>query len=169
MFLGLLLDLDDLVPSDISSASVTTMSSPLGPDGAYAEKALAFKPLPKNPHALLDVNAPTFPRAVSLYRRLILELAVNPQKRLSMGQAGVKFASTQTWHRAMERLVTGYQELASHHHEETGPVHSKLRAVTLIVIFRLFKRGERTLGTCNVFETNMVIFTNQECLSHLHF
>lgn len=94
---GLLLDLDDLLPS----GSKEKFSSPI-----------TFKPLPENPHLLLDTAAATFHVAVSMYRSLLVELATNHALREQMGQAAAIDAATRSWHGAMEMIVDGYREIA---------------------------------------------------------
>ncbi|KAK4703594.1 hypothetical protein P7C70_g2618, partial [Phenoliferia sp. Uapishka_3] len=107
---GLLLDLDDLLPS----TSAATMKCPESPSllPPYSPTP-AFRPLPENPHALVDVNSPTFPLAVSLYRALIVEVASNHSRRQMMGVAAATDASRRSWHGAMEMLVDGYRDIAT--------------------------------------------------------
>lgn len=93
----MLLDLDDLLPPG-------SPLSPLDPSG--------FKPLPENPHLLLDINSTTFPLAVSKYRSLLVDLATNTQKRKAFGNAAAIDASKRSWFEAMEMIVSGYRELA---------------------------------------------------------
>jgi hypothetical protein len=90
------------------------MSSSMDPP-SYDEKNTgipAFRPLPENPHALVGVDAPTFPLAVSMYRSLLVELATNHDRRRAMGAAAAVDAATKSWHGAMEMLVDGYREIA---------------------------------------------------------
>lgn len=98
---GLLLDLDDLLPvnSIVGSHVPTTSSS-------------GFKPLPENPHTLLETSSATFPIAVSMYRSLLVDLATNHEKRAAFGKAAALDAATKSWHGAMEMLVDGYREIA---------------------------------------------------------
>lgn len=103
--LGLLLDLDDLLPTTSAESIKTDLPS-------YDEKTPAFRPLPANPHALVDISSPTFPLATSLYRSLLVDLATNHDRRRAMGQAAAIDASSRSWHGAMEMLVDGYREIA---------------------------------------------------------
>lgn len=70
-----------------------------------------FKPLPSNPHELVGVDSPTFPLAVSRYRALLSDLATNHAQRHAMSRAAVEYASTKSWHSAMEMIVDGYREV----------------------------------------------------------
>ncbi|ORY63655.1 hypothetical protein BCR35DRAFT_283223 [Leucosporidium creatinivorum] len=114
---GLLLDMDDLLPStsadafSSASSSSSSSSSSSGSPPTYTPLA-AFKPLPENPHALVGTDSPTFPLAVSLYRSLLVELATDHTRRREMGRAAAADAATKSWHGAMEMLVDGYREIA---------------------------------------------------------
>ncbi|KAI5475333.1 glycosyltransferase family 4 protein [Pseudohyphozyma bogoriensis] len=99
---GLLLDLDDLLPT--TSASTISSPPPAPVEG--------FKPLPENPHLLVGHDAPTFSLAVSMYRDLLLDLVVNEDRRLAMGRDAATEAAKRSWHGAMEMLVDGYREIA---------------------------------------------------------
>ncbi|GAA5905966.1 glycosyltransferase family 4 protein [Sporobolomyces salmoneus] len=92
---GLLLDMDDLL-----STPPPTPSSSIG-----------FKPLPPNPHTLVGSSSPTFPRAVEVYRSLLVRAATQHEERRRMGLAAHKIASKRSWFGAMEMLVDGYREV----------------------------------------------------------
>ncbi|GAA5821471.1 hypothetical protein JCM10212_002121 [Sporobolomyces blumeae] len=94
---GLLLDMDDLTPH--------------GPPPRYT--STGFKCLPTDPHSLVGSSAPTFPRAVELYRELLLDVATNADRRRSMGSMAHLVASKRSWHAAMEMLVDGYREVST--------------------------------------------------------
>lgn len=103
--LGLLLDLDDLLPTTSAESIKSDLPS-------HDDKTTSFRPLPANPHALVDISSPTFPLACSLYRSLLVDLATNHDRRRAMGQAAAIDASSRSWHGAMEMLVDGYREIA---------------------------------------------------------
>ena len=98
---GLLLDLDDLLPANSFNTEPKSV-----------DETPIFKPLPENPHALLETTSATFPIAVSIYRSLLVDLAANHSRRKAMGKAAALDASTRSWHGAMEMLVDGYREIA---------------------------------------------------------
>lgn len=106
---GLLLDLDDLLPTTTAADEIKEKESPSLPPYTSTTQ---FRPLPENPHALVDVSSPTFPLAVSLYRSLLVELASNHARRRVMGASAAIDASRRSWHGAMEMLVDGYREIA---------------------------------------------------------
>ena len=110
---GLLLDLDDLVPTTSAAAlaeksAAASSLPPYTPTSASTD----FRLLPENPHALVDISTPTFPLAVSMYRALIVDLATNHSRRQAMGAAAAVDASRRSWHGAMEMLVDGFREIA---------------------------------------------------------
>lgn len=80
---GLLLDFDDLLPK----ASVPT------------------------PAAVFTPASPTFATAVARYRKLLLDLAKDPQRRVEMGQASRRHAVTYSWSHAMTAVTDTFQEL----------------------------------------------------------
>ncbi|GAA5991230.1 hypothetical protein JCM10908_006596 [Rhodotorula pacifica] len=96
---GLLLDLNDLArhAPDYKSAA------PASAVDAHA--------IPDDVHALLDLNSPTFPVAVDMYRSLLSEMAVNHEHRREMTASAYLVASKRSWFGAMEQLVDGYREL----------------------------------------------------------
>ncbi|GJN90367.1 hypothetical protein Rhopal_003378-T1 [Rhodotorula paludigena] len=96
---GLLLDLNDLVA---------------GPATAAERDSSTPRPvIPSDPHALLDPTSPTYPLAVSLYRDLLVSIALNHEHRRAMGSAAHLAASKRSWWGAMEQLCDGYRELAA--------------------------------------------------------
>ncbi|KAL8279033.1 hypothetical protein RQP46_008491 [Phenoliferia psychrophenolica] len=107
---GLLLDLDDLLPTT-SAASLKEKSAAASTLPPYTPST-DFRPLPENPHALVDISSPTFPLAVSLYRALIVDLATNHSRRQAFGEAAALDAARRSWHGAMEMLVDGFREIA---------------------------------------------------------
>lgn len=104
---GLLLDLDDLLPETAAAKAIFDASPPLSATGTPM-----FRPLPENPHALVDAASPTFELAVSMYRAQLVELSMNHDRRNKMGQAAALDASSRSWHGAMEMLVDGYREIS---------------------------------------------------------
>lgn len=100
---GLLMDMDDLIPS----TSAAAIKSPTTPESFEPD----FKPLPSNPHSLVGPSSPTFPLAVSIYRSLLIEMATNAELRARMGQVAAEGARDRSWHGAMELLVDGYRQV----------------------------------------------------------
>lgn len=92
---GLLLDMDDLLPTPPSHPSSST----------------TFKPLPPDPHSLVGSNSPTFPLAVKVFRSLLLRAATQHEERRQMGANAHFVASKRSWFGAMEMLVDGYREV----------------------------------------------------------
>lgn len=111
---GLLLDLDDLLPTTTAASLSSSTYSPPAPSPSTPE----FRPLPENPHALVDVSAPTFPLAVSMYRTQLVDLATNHSRRSEMGKLAALNAASRSWHGAMEMLVDGYREICRPEVEE---------------------------------------------------
>ncbi|GAA5923771.1 hypothetical protein JCM1841_002039 [Sporobolomyces salmonicolor] len=104
---GLLLDLDDLVcPPPLTSLAAQRPSP-------SSSTTCTSRPLPSDPHALLGPDTPTFPRAVGLYRALLVSATTNPPLRREMGSAAHLAASRRSWFGAMETLVDGYRELVA--------------------------------------------------------
>ncbi|KAM0749483.1 UDP-Glycosyltransferase/glycogen phosphorylase [Meredithblackwellia eburnea MCA 4105] len=109
---GLLLDLDDLLPTT-SAAEIKEKVSDAPPSYKEATSSTTdFKPLPENPNVFFETNSQTFPLAVSMYRDLLVDLATNHERRRAMGDAAAKDAAKRSWHGAMEMLVDGYREIA---------------------------------------------------------
>ncbi|GAA5961929.1 hypothetical protein JCM21900_001151 [Sporobolomyces salmonicolor] len=105
---GLLLDLDDLVcPPPLTSLAAQR------PSPSSSNNTCTARPLPSDPHALLGPDTPTFPRAVGLYRALLVSATANPPLRREMGSAAHLAASRRSWFGAMETLVDGYRELVA--------------------------------------------------------
>ena len=102
------MDLDDLLPTTSAATLKEHTPSSLPPYTPSSD----FRPLPENPHALVDVSSSTFPLAVSLYRSLIVDLATNHSRRQAMGAAAAVDAARRSWHGAMEMLVDGFREIA---------------------------------------------------------
>ncbi|KAK4051979.1 hypothetical protein OIO90_004509 [Microbotryomycetes sp. JL221] len=120
---GLLLDMDDLVPT--TSAATHSSSETTPPE--YS----TLKPLPANPHALVGQNAPTFPVAVSMYRSLLIELASDHDRRKRMGHAAAVEASSKSWHGAMEMLVDGYRNVVARHEKRLSCVDENKKPLEL--------------------------------------
>lgn len=106
---GLLLDMDDLLPSATADAVFASAARPPPPYSATPNPH--FKPLPADPNSLVGEHSTTFPLAVSLYRSLLVELATDHARRESMSQAAVTFARSKSWHSAMKMIVDGYREV----------------------------------------------------------
>ncbi|GAA6049079.1 hypothetical protein JCM3770_003876 [Rhodotorula araucariae] len=104
---GLLLDLNHLVsPIDLSEPP---------------PYACETSPVPANAHALLSPSAPSFPRAVALYRSLLVSISTSHAHRRAMGAAAHDAASKRSWWRAMEDLCDGFRELAAVKASRTAP------------------------------------------------
>ncbi|GAA5841744.1 hypothetical protein JCM9279_003090 [Rhodotorula babjevae] len=100
---GLLLDMNNVRPSAGTSAA---------PSCAVAARARTSS-IPSDPHALLSANSPSYPRAVSLYRSLLVSITTDHAHRRAMGSAAHLVASKRSWWRAMEDLCDGFRELAA--------------------------------------------------------
>ena len=121
---GLLFDLDDLAP-DVAAASVRSPSS------STTTATATFTPLPSDPHSLVGSSAPTFPRAVEMYRALLVRAATRHDERRQMGSAAHAVASKRSWFGAMEMLVDGYREVIARAGTGTGSVRApRLEIVT---------------------------------------
>ncbi|GAA5932953.1 hypothetical protein JCM3775_005274 [Rhodotorula graminis] len=98
---GLLLDLNDL-----RSAAVPAAPPPYSPSARASS-------IPSDPHALLSSTSPSYPRAVSLYRALLVSITTDHEHRRTMGSMAHLVASKRSWWRAMEDLCDGFRELAA--------------------------------------------------------
>lgn len=123
---GLLFDLDDLAP-DVAAASVRSPSSSM-----TTTTTATFKPLPSDPHSLVGSSAPTFPRAVEMYRALLVRAATRHDERRQMGSAAHAVASKRSWFGAMEMLVDGYREVIAR--AGTGTGTGRVRAPRLEIV-----------------------------------
>lgn len=126
---GLLLDLNEL----------TACAS--GARRAPQQRVSDSRAIPADVHALLDLNASSFPVAVDMYRELLKYMAIDHEHRRNMTSAAYQVASKRSWYGAMEQLVDGYRELSAlrtkRHAEaatQDSPTLSRVPTVELDVI-----------------------------------